>query len=58
MKMDPKEASKINILWTEYHEDKSKKGIQGRGLVACLDDTTVACLRAMADHVEGIILPK
>ena len=56
--MDPKEASKINILWTEYHEDKSKKGIQGRGLVACLDDTTVACLRAMADHVEGIILPK
>ena len=40
MKLDPKEASKISILWTEYTE--------GRGLVACEDEATERCVRALA----------
>jgi hypothetical protein len=40
MKLDPKEVSKINILWTEYTE--------GRGLVACEDEATERCVRALA----------
>merc|ERR1712037_987395 len=40
MKLDPKEASKISILWTEYTE--------GRGLVACEDEATEKCVRALA----------